>query len=167
LNNLTIPGLLMIGVMGFVLLALHFLRIHQKRKNPPTPLTCDILRGPGQSLLTQIDSLNQEIQVYSIALLTIPILIFCAHISYSYFGGQPESGSRIAMSAGGTLVFMGCFVLKLIPRLARRRLRRLSYEGKVVAGQELICSCRMVIGSFMTFRPMTLTSTTSSWGRPA
>jgi len=127
----------MLGAMGIVLLALHFFRIHRKKKNPPTPLTCDILRGPGHSLLTQIDSLNQEIQVCRIGLLTIPILIFCAHISYSYFGGQPESGSRIAMSAGGTLLFMGHFVLKLMPRLARRRLRRLSYEGKVVAGQEL------------------------------
>ncbi len=127
----------MLGVMGIVLLALRFFRIHQKNKKPPTPLTCDILRGPGQSLLMQIDSLNQEIRVYSIALFTFPVLIFCTHVSYSYFGGQPDSWSRIAMSAGGTLVFMGYFLLRLMPRLSRRRLQRLSYEGKVVAGQEL------------------------------
>jgi hypothetical protein len=127
----------MLGVMGIALLALHFFRIRQRKKNPPTALTGDILRGPGQSLLTQIDSLNQEIQVYSIALPIIPILIFCAHISYSYFGRQPESVGRIAMSAGGALAFMGHILLKLMPLLAKRRMHRLSYEGKVVAGQEL------------------------------
>lgn len=137
MDHLIITALLILGVMVIMMLSLHFFRARHKNKGVRPPLTCDILRGPGQSLLAQFDDLNLEVQVCSIALIVIPILIFGLHIAYSYFGRAPESLSRVGLSTGGALVFMGYFLIRLLGKMAGRRECRLAYEDQLAAGQEL------------------------------
>jgi Nuclease-related domain len=137
LDTTLISGAIALGAIGIVLLALRFVRIHLKiRKCPPSP-NGNSLCDPGESQLAQIDDLDADIWICSLELIVLPILIFTAHISYSYFGRQPESWERIAISFPVALVFMGYFLRQLASLTDQRRFVRLAYEGKVAAGQAM------------------------------
>jgi hypothetical protein len=127
----------MLGVMGIVLLSLHFIKRHLRKKSCRISSKWSSQCDPGESQLNQMDALDADIRVCGLALVAIPILIFCAHMAFSYFGRQPESWPRIAISAAGALVFMGYDLWKLTALRNKRRLVRLAYEGKVEAGRVL------------------------------
>jgi hypothetical protein len=137
LNTTIISGAITLGAMGIVLLALRLAGIHLRRKKCPPSPEGNSLCDPGESQLAEIDHLDTEIWLCSLALIAVPILIFAAHIFYSYFGGQPESWERIAISFPAALVFVGYFLWRLTSLTDQRRYVRLVYEGKVAAGQAL------------------------------
>jgi hypothetical protein len=127
----------MLIVMGIASLTFHFVGTYQKRKKPRSPLTCDVLRGPGHTHSGQIIELGQDLQVCQIALFTLPLLALATHAAYSYFARVPESWVRILVSAGTALLFMAYYAWKLMRLLAARRLCRLRFDGEVTVGQEL------------------------------
>jgi hypothetical protein len=127
----------MLIVIGIASFTFHFVGAYQKRKNPRSPLTCDVLRGPGHTHSAQIIELSQDLQVCQIALFALPCLAFAAHAAYSYFAQVPESWLRILISVGTTLLFMGYYFWRLVRLLSERRICRLRLEGEVTVGQEL------------------------------
>jgi hypothetical protein len=137
LHTTIISGAIALATMGIVLLVLRFIGIHLKRKKCPASPNGNSLCDPGESQLAQIDHLDTDIWLCSLALIVVPILIFAAHISYSYFGRQPESWERIAISFPAVLIFTGYFLWRLASLTDQRRFARLVYEGKVAAGQAL------------------------------
>ena len=137
LNHTVISGAITLGVMGIVILAFHLLRLRSTKKNSCALPEWNSRCTPGESHLAQIKDLGSEIRLCSLALVVSPVLIFTAHISSSFLGQQPESWERIAISSAGALVLLVFFIRKLVDFLRRRRLVRLAYEGKVVAGQAL------------------------------
>jgi len=95
------------------------------------------MRSPGQTLLSKLDAVNEDLTVYLISALMIPLAIYSLHISMSYFGGASETPLRIGISicvGFGFFVFSACKIIKL---LGERRVIRLGYEGELAVGQEL------------------------------
>lgn len=97
----------------------------------------NLLRIPGGSLLRALDNLNEQIHLYLVYVIVLPLILYSALISYAYFRTEHPPLSVIWISA-----IIGCLVLAyLIFNLARfssRRKRiRLGYEGELAVGQEL------------------------------
>ncbi|MEJ2659584.1 MAG: nuclease-related domain-containing protein [Desulfobacteraceae bacterium] len=137
MNNTVVSGAITLGVMGSILLSFHFTILRLKKKSSCAPSAGNSRCAPGESQLAQIDDLSGEIRVCSLALIVIPILLFCTHMAYSFFGRQPETLGRTAISVAGALVLFGYFLWKLNALRSDRRLVRLAYEGKVAAGEAL------------------------------
>lgn len=137
MNTTVISGAIILGVMGIFFPSLYFIRRNLKKKSCRGSSKWSSQCDPGESQLGQIDDLEADIRVYSLALIAVPVFILCAHMAYTFFGRQPESWDRVAISAGGALALMGYFLWRLTVFLSERRLVRLAYEGKVAAGQAL------------------------------
>ncbi len=135
--NLLFPILPVVGPLLLIIGVICLFRFYQKQKKRRSPFTRELLRSPGQSLLAQLDAINEDLIFYLILALVMPLIIYSTHISISYFNGTTETLSRILFSicAGiGLFIFSLYKVLKL---LGRRRLFRLGYEGGLAVGQEL------------------------------
>ncbi len=137
MQSTLIPGILMLSAIGLVFLVLHCFRLYQKKRKRPSPFTRDLLRGPGQSSLKQIDELNDVSKICFFALGIFPVVIFAAHSAYTHYSQSPESWPRAASSVVIALAFMGYYLRKLLQLLARRRICRLAYDGEVAVGQAL------------------------------
>ena len=137
MQSVWLQEILLLVMLGTVLSAFHLFRAYQNKKKPRSPLSCDILRGPGHTYLAQIQELNEKLQACQIALITIPILVFATHVSYSYFARVPESWLRISASLGTALLFMGCYAWKMMRLVAGRGLCHMAAKGEVAVGQEL------------------------------
>lgn len=137
MKNTVVSGAITLGVMGIVFLSLHFTISRLKKKSSCVPSEGDSQCAPGESQLAQIDDLGAEIRACGQALMVSPVLIFCAHMAYSFFGRRPETWARTAISAAGAIVLMGYLLWKLNALRSDRRIVRLAYEGKVAAGQAL------------------------------
>lgn len=128
---------LVLGAFGLIHLFFFLFESFQQKNKIPTQATPNTLRGPGQSLLKRIDQTNDKMQRALVFLLSIPILIFSVHLSYSKFGNVPESWTRIAISSGGCLVFVGYYLATFIRLRSMRRLLRMGYDGEVAVAREL------------------------------
>jgi uncharacterized membrane protein YecN with MAPEG domain len=137
LNNSVVSGAITLGVMGIIYLSLHLTRLRLKEKNTCAPLKGRSRCAPGESQLARIDELSSEIRVCGLTLIFIPLVILFTHTTYSYFGRQPETWDRTAISAAGALILMGYVLWKLSALRSERRLVGLAYEGKVAAGKAL------------------------------
>jgi hypothetical protein len=128
---------LVLVALGLIHLFFFLFESFQQKNKIPTQATPNTIRGPGQSLLKRIDQTNDKMQRALIFLLSIPILIFSVHLSYSKFGNVPESWTRIAISSGGCLVFMGYYLATFIRLHSMRRILRMGYDGEVAVAREL------------------------------
>jgi predicted ester cyclase len=127
----------MLAVMGAAVAGLYLFSSYQVKKRAPSPLACDVLREPGHTFLQQIDERGEAVQVCRIAVITVPLLAFAVHVSYSYFAGMPESWLRGVISAALALLFTGYYAFRLLRLVAERRSLRLRYDSEVAVGQEL------------------------------
>lgn len=137
MNNSVVSGAITLGVMGIFFLSLHVTISRLKKKNTCAPSEGRSRCAPGESQLARIEELGGEIRVCVLTLILVPLFIICVHLTYSYFGRQPETWGRTAISAAGALVLMGYVLWKLSALRSERRLVQLAYEGKVAAGQAL------------------------------
>jgi len=131
-------SILSIIASPFVIIGILYLfLLYQKQKKLRSPFIRDFLRSPGQTLLFQLDAVNEDLMVYLISTLTVPLSIYALHISMSYFGGVPESRLRIGVAACVGIGFFVFSIYKAIKLLGERRMIRLGYEGELTVGQEL------------------------------
>lgn len=132
-----LPVVMMLSGFLLILILQYFIREHYRLKNQRLPFTQRLLRSPGQSLLKEIESINQEVTVYAVTLFIAPVCAYAFYISSMYFKDQSGTlGGAVLMG----VIFLG-FVsynsYKLTGLLRRRRLLRLGYDGEVAVGQEL------------------------------
>lgn len=132
-----IPAAIIFGALLAAMGTLWCQRRFNRLRGRRNPLCHNLLRSPGQSLLTRLDELNEEIQLNAASLAMIPLLFYALHISQSYFGGVPESLFRWLSTAGAGLLFFGYLLFKTLRLLHQRRAVRLGYEGEMAVGQEL------------------------------
>lgn len=132
-----IPILSIIGPPFVIIGILYLFRFHKKQKRLRSPFTRDLLRSPGQSLLSKLDAINEDLVVYYTAALIVPLAIYSIHISMSYFGGAPETEIRTGAAICIGLGFFVFCISRLITRLGERRAIRLAYEGELAVGQAL------------------------------
>lgn len=116
--------------------AIHLWRKRQESKRR-SPLNQMLLRGPAESLRTELDDMRLDVLMYAVMLPVMPLLVYALHISQSYLGGTKESILRISIDVLfglGAIIF---FSFKIITLFKRINKFRLGYEGEVAIAQEL------------------------------
>ena len=92
-------------------------RAKERRYVRESPLVRDMLRPPGYSLREKVDRINEDIDMHLLAVATIPLFVFAAHVSQSHFADQPETAFRIIISVGAGVPNQG--LLYRIGRVAK------------------------------------------------
>lgn len=123
--------LLSLGIPLLILTVFH--RIYRLEMTQ-APFVGRFLRGPGESTLQRINSLNDDITSYSTYLFILPILILLVIIISS---GQKISFSIFMAGASIYLLLIVISGAKLWRRLKLRRLLKVKYDGKVAVAQEI------------------------------
>ena len=129
--------ILVCGILSIMLAVLNLIRrrIHLKSLRPS--FGQNLLRIPGGSLLKRLDNLNEQINLYLIYVLILPLIIYSVLISYSYFQEVQPSPAVIWISAIICIAAIVYLIFKLVRLLSLRRRIRLDYEGELAVGQEL------------------------------
>jgi hypothetical protein len=109
-------------------------RYHNKKVK--APFTENFLRSPGETLIRQLQNLNEEINSAQISIVFFPLyLIFTLLIMIKSTGTNQYAGKIIITCA--IIIFSGYYIRKTWKLIEQRRILRLGYEGEVAAGQEL------------------------------
>lgn len=111
--------------------------VRLRRRGQRSPLSNELLRGPGESLRKRLEDVNQEIMYWLGALMLLPTFIYGGHISQSYFLGFPESLVRTLASLLVGVVFSGFALWKLKRFLTERNTLRAGLDGEMAVGEEL------------------------------
>ncbi|MCA9087236.1 MAG: NERD domain-containing protein [Planctomycetaceae bacterium] len=102
-----------------------------------SPLTRNLLRPPGHSLGNHINDLTERLSTLCAMTVTLPIIVYAAHISQSYFGGVAESVARTLFTAILGLV-AAAFLAKTMVKTAKDlRYKVLGWEAEVFTSEEL------------------------------
>ena len=135
--NILVTILLGIGPILILIGILYLFRLFQKQKKLRAPFTLKFLRGPGQSMLSKLDAINEDLMVYLLSAIMVPLVTYSLHISLSYFAGVPETRLRTSAAACVGMVLFIFSIYKVIKLLNKRRRIRLGYEGEIAVGQKL------------------------------
>jgi len=121
--------------MGVGLGVLHLWLWRTQRARRQTPLTRNLLRGPGQSLRAAIDDLTFDLVAYFGMLSGVPLLFYAMYLERRLLGA---SKPVVEIALAVTLVIVVAYIIrKLVRTLSRLRRLRLGLEGEMAAGQEL------------------------------
>lgn len=132
-----LPLMLTCGILFIMLAVLNLIRRRIRLRSLRPSFKQDLLRIPGGSLLMRLDNLNEQINLYLAYVITLPLIIYSALISYSYFQANQPSLTVIWISSVISIALITYMVFKLVKLLSRRNRIRLAYEGELVVGQEL------------------------------
>ena len=131
------PIIIYLVILAGYILTLHFLRIFYRFKKRPSPFAENVLRAPGQSLVNQLDGLNEDIGLNVTLLITIPFAFYSAYVSYLYFYQREFNPVAVPILAGFGVIITIVYLLKTMKLLKKRRIIRLGYESDITVGQEL------------------------------
>ena len=102
-----------------------------------SPLTEDLLRGPGHGVREQIEKISDDMDTWATQIVLIPLVLYALHLSQSYLLGTPESTSRIIISVVVGVAVVGYGTWRLL-RLAQQRERlALGLDAEIAVAQEL------------------------------
>ncbi len=132
-----LPVILIFGILFIMLAVLNVIRRHIRLKSLRPSFKKNLLRIPGGSLLRRLDNLNEQINLYGVYVIVLPLIIYSTLISYSYFTDTKPSPSVIWISILSGTAIIAYFVFALVKLLSQRRSIRLGYEGELAVGQEL------------------------------
>ena len=119
--------------MGAGVLQLWLWRTQRARRQ--TPLTRNLLRGPGHSLRVTIDDLAFDAASYLAMLSGLPLYFYAAYLQRQLTGtSRPMVETTLALTL---VIFIAYIIFKLVRALARLRQLRLGLEGELATGQEL------------------------------
>ena len=107
---------------------------HRTRRSP---LTRDLLRSPGHSLLMQIEDLSERIDSFVFVAAVVPLSSYASYITQKYWGAV-KPGSHIGIFYLIISVGFVAFAAVRLPRLVKeRRSFRLGLDCEMAVGQEL------------------------------
>lgn len=129
---------ILVGMAGlFIAVLLLQLRRRRSRLTRRSPLTSDLLRGPGHQLREQIDEIRDKVDESLTMLVFGPMLVYAIHLSQSYILGAAESPLRIAVSAAAIFGFIVFYTRNLLKLSRRHDHLRLGLDAEIAVGQEL------------------------------
>lgn len=123
---------ILLGSLAFPVCMVMWLRRSKKGKR--SPLTVQLLRAPGESLVQQIDEISDDLDSYLTFTAIIPLLCFSMYLSQRYLGAQQVSWVIYVII---TAVFMSWFLWKLMLLYNKRINVRLGLDCERAVGQEL------------------------------
>jgi hypothetical protein len=132
-----LPLILICGILFILLTVLNVIRRRIRLRSLRPSFKQDLLRIPGGSQLMRLDNLNEQINVYLVYVIILPLVIYSALISYSYFQAEQPSPAVIWISSIICVVIIAYMAFKLVKLLSRRKRNRLAYEGELAVGQVL------------------------------
>jgi hypothetical protein len=102
-----------------------------------SPLTRGLLRGPGHSLVVQIEDLSRRIDILAMAAGVVPLSMYASYISRKFFGdikpGEHAGFIYLCLSMG----FVSWTLIRLLKLQKMRRAARLGLDCEMAVGQEL------------------------------
>ena len=108
-----------------------------RRRGYRSPLTHDLLRVPGHSLLKQIEDLNLDIDCYVTTVAAMPLLLYASYLSTRYFGVAKE-GAQTGIIYGLVWLAYTLYCGKKLQRLLKERHDyRIGLDCEMAVGQEL------------------------------
>jgi hypothetical protein len=135
--RLPISIFIMAGAFLAGTVVLYLMRFYTKRKKFRPSLSQDLRRSPGQSLLAELDLINEDLRRYCIFAVLSPVTIFAVHLLLSYVIAADKSGVRLMVAIGGGLILCIFSVYKVVLLLNERKTLRLAYAEKSAVGREL------------------------------
>ena len=132
-----LPLILTCGILFIMLAVLNVIRSRIRLRTLRPSFKQDLLRIPGGSLLVRLDNLNEQINLYLVYVITLPLIIYSALISYSYFQAEQPSLTVIWISSIISVALIAYMAFNLVKLLSCRKDIRLTYEGELAVGQEL------------------------------
>lgn len=130
-----IPVIIYLAGMGVGLSILRIWHWHAQRARRQTPLTRDLLHGPGHSLRARIDHVTFDVVAYFSLLPSLPLLFYAMYL-HRRAGGVSRAAVEFALAL--TLaVAIAWLVYKLMHTLMRLRRLRLGLDAELATGQEL------------------------------
>lgn len=131
------PFLVFALPMGVVLGSVYLWVKRNQATLKRTPLTRDLLRAPGQSLEAKLEELWEEMDLYFMSVIFVPLFTYSLYLSYGFYNHKPMpwlSVLMVLLFSCGFVVYSTVRILKL----ARTRLNyRLGLEAEMAVGQEL------------------------------
>lgn len=112
-------------------------RKRTRRSRKRSPLTAELLRGPGYSLRLQIDSLRDKVDEIVILLVAFPLVIYSVHLTQSHFFSVAESTFRTAIAIIAGCVATGWTSGRLLQLSKRLDHMRIALDAEMAVGQEL------------------------------
>jgi hypothetical protein len=132
-----LPLILTCGILFILLTVLNVIRRRIRLRSLRPSFKQGLLRIPGGSLLMRLDNLNEQINLYLVYVIILPLIIYSVLISYSYFQAEQPSLTVIWISSIICVVIIAYMAYNLVKYLSRRKRIRLAYEGELAVGQEL------------------------------
>ncbi|MGD0238192.1 MAG: nuclease-related domain-containing protein [Syntrophorhabdales bacterium] len=129
-----IPFLIFIGMTG-ILSGVFWYNSRQSHRR--SPLTQDLMRSPGHSLVVRIEEISQSILLWTLFATILPVCFYSSYISRKYFGevkpGEHAGIIYLCLSVG-IVVFA---LIRLLRLQKERRNVRLALDCEMAIGQEL------------------------------
>lgn len=106
-----------------------------------------MLRGPGESLRTEIEDLEVESSFWLLMTFTAPFLLFSTHISRLYFLSKTTSVTETTTMLVTIIIVLLFMIRKVLRNIDLMRRKRLGMEGEIATGEELnqlmLVGCRV------------------------
>ena len=126
---------LILGIaVGITKLAKKGLPWNIKKRNP---FTKDFLRGPGQSILKQVDDLKFDLLSLLLQLIILPLLVLIMPLINYALTNQKLSQFNIFLYGLILVAFLIFIFVRLYQKMKVYQQTQLGYEGEVAVGQEL------------------------------
>jgi hypothetical protein len=134
---LLLPTLALMASAGLLIVFLKLFRNRLDAKPKPPPQSKRGLRPPGFLLAAELDRLDREILLCSIASFVLPLLV-CAAVVIPRLAPHPDIGAIAIGGAAvvGTGIYAAC-LSRLVRLMKKRRNVRLGREGELSVGGEL------------------------------
>ena len=130
-----IPVLIFLGPL--MILSGLFYYLNSRRRDRRSPLTRDLLRGPGHSLLKQIEDLNLRIDCHATILATMPLFLYASYLTRSHFGVAVQGDNMGIICGLIWFIFTLHYGKRLRRLLKERQAYRLGLDCELAVGQEL------------------------------
>jgi hypothetical protein len=131
------PVLLTCGILFVMLAALKVLRRRIRLKSLRPSFKQNLLRIPGGSRLRVLDNLNEQLHLYLVYVIILPLILYSVLVSYAYYRAEPPPLPAIWISAIIGILVLAYLIINLTRLSSRHKRIRLGYEGELAVGQEL------------------------------
>lgn len=110
-----------------------------------TPLTQDLLRGPGDSIRKVIQKVDDSIDTYLMITVVLPVTCYAVYVTDRYVAKEHVHGGVYALLAVLPMMY---FTFKLARSLKQRNALRLGLDCEISVGQELN---RLMLGGHLVY----------------
>lgn len=108
--------------------------LHHQRSTRRNPLTCQMLRAPGESITHRIEKINEDVDVYLMATFFFPLVCYAVYTTQLIFADKQTSPLIFIIMGFAGLLFFG---FRLIKFIKQRHNEYLGLDCERAVGQEL------------------------------